>query len=303
MAEKKGRWGKKKEVKETVPCPVLPVRRTDYDLPGAVCVGIDNYFTMSECSQYMKVLKDEIDWQKQSVAVGDRVHSVEVAEPRLTLFMSDPGVFYEYSGRENEGVPWHPAILDLKAKAEKAVVEECGLPPVTFNCVQFNRYEGPRHALGLHSDNEPDLLKGAPIVSVTFGVTRDFMVQDRKDAQKKWLIPLSDGTLFVMGGAMQQNYLHAVPPGGDAGLRINLTFRVCIPRERNAGPAAAKRLLAEKLHAEEREGPSSPEPQLRPSVVTGAVPGRATAGGGRGNQGLPARSGTYASVMGGGYNR
>eukprot|EP00969_Alexandrium_andersonii_P306792 13562322-Alexandrium_andersonii.AAC.1 len=33
-----------------------------------------------------------------------------------------------------------------------------------------------------------------------------------------------------MAGGMQKRYLHGVPAGGSAGVRINLTFRVCKPR-------------------------------------------------------------------------
>eukprot|EP00971_Amphidinium_carterae_P022904 451881-Amphidinium_carterae.1 len=40
--------------------------------------------------------------------------------------MSDPGLSYAYSGRDNVGVEWHAAVLEIKAKAEKAVAE-CGL--------------------------------------------------------------------------------------------------------------------------------------------------------------------------------
>jgi len=234
MTDKKSRWGKK--AKQPHAERVLPVRRTVHDLPDAVCVSVENYYTVAECEQYLEVLAKDVDWQRQRVEVGPREDVKEVNEPRLTVFMSDPGICYEYSGRENEGVAWHPEILKIKEKAERALVEHCGLPRVTFNAVQLNRYNGPHHALGFHADNEPDMVKGEPIASVTFGATRDFVIMEREDNSRKWVISLSDGAFLVMGGNMQSKYLHGVPPGGENGLRINLTFRVCIPREAGEGP-------------------------------------------------------------------
>lgn len=256
MTEKKSRWGKKKDSSQPQASPVLPKRRIPYEIPDAICMNVENYYIVAECERYLEVLKNELDWKKQRVEVGN-IHGdrANVAEPRLTLFMSDPGIFYEYSGRENEGVEWHPAILEIKEKAERAIVEECGLPPVVFNAVQLNRYEGPRHALGFHADNEPDLAKGEPIASVSFGATRDFVILDREDPEnRRWVVPLRDGAFFVMGGNMQSRYLHGVPAGGEGGLRINLTFRVVIPRERGRGPAAQSRAAA--VPGEEEEHPA-----------------------------------------------
>jgi len=230
---KTGRFAKKDKEKKEDEAPkerVLPKRNRSLDLPDAICVLVENYFTIAECEQYYKVLQ-ELDWRKQQIAVGRRDRDPEaiVAEPRLTLFMSDPGICYEYSGRENIGEGWQPAILEIKEKAERSM-QELGQPPVSFNSVQLNRYNGPRHTLGMHADDEPDLLKGAPIISVSFGCTRDFRIQRRDSSSEAQTIELPDGSLLLMGGAMQSHYLHGVPPGNQTGLRFNLTFRVCVPR-------------------------------------------------------------------------
>lgn len=178
------------------------------------------------------MLQTDIDWKKQQIAVGRREQqpAAVVAEPRLTIFMSDPGICYEYSGRENIGEGWHPAVLEIKEKAERGM-QECGLSPVVFNSVQLNRYNGPRHTLGMHADDEPDLERGAPIVSVSFGCTREFRIQRRdKPGDPATSMELADGSFLAMGGDMQRHYLHGVPAGGQTGLRLNLTFRMCVPR-------------------------------------------------------------------------
>lgn len=237
----KGRW-KLTEKKEDVPAapkglPVLPVHRENVDLPDAICVHLVNYFTLAECERYREILNSEIDWKRQEITLnripGD---NKTVTEPRLTTFMSDPGICYEYSKRVNEGVGWHPAILEIKKKAERAL-EEHGLlglearSRAKFNSAQMNRYDGSRSALGMHCDNEPDLLPGAPILSVSFGATRTFRVQ-RKDNEKfVHDIDLFDGSFLLMAGDMQDKYLHGVPAGGEKDqVRFNITFRCCIPR-------------------------------------------------------------------------
>ncbi|CAK0847322.1 unnamed protein product [Prorocentrum cordatum] len=187
---------------------VLPRRERALDLPNAVCVLVENYFTIDECERYMALLQSELDWKRQQIAVRPKDDQEKVvAEPRMTLFMSDPGICYEYSGRG-----WQPFVLAIKQSAERFVVE-CGQPPVTFNSVQFNRYNGPRHTLGMHADDEP------------------FAIKRRNTTDEEKVVELADGSILLMGGAMQSHYLHGVPPGGQTGLRFNLTFRVCIPRE------------------------------------------------------------------------
>lgn len=240
----KGRWGKKDSKAETKVAQVLPVRRTDLELQDAVCVQIENYYTIEECERYMEVLQNGLDWKKQDITVSKLDgRLIEGIEPRLTLFMADRGVRYEYSGRDNEGVEWHPAILEIKEKAERALVE-CGLPRIAFNSVQLNRYDGPRHSLGMHADNEPDLVRGAPIASVTFGASREFRIMRRDDESKNWVLNLADGCFLLMGGDMQTHYLHGVPPGGEKSVRINLTFRLCHPRDEARTEALAEAKLA-----------------------------------------------------------
>lgn len=253
----KGRWGKKDAKAEPKAERVLEVRTIKHDLPDAVCVQLENFFTISECETYLEVLKNEIDWARQEITVNKLDgRTIEGIEPRLTYFMAEKGICYEYSGRDNAGVGWHPAILAMKQKAEQGIVD-CGLPPVTFNCAQMNRYEHPRHALGMHSDNEPDLERGQPIASVSFGATREFRIMRRDDESQQVLIPLVDGCFMVMGGEMQRFYLHGVPAGGEPGLRINVTFRVCIPR----APLAKPRANAE----------GQPRPVATPAVSAAAV--------------------------------
>eukprot|EP00929_Paragymnodinium_shiwhaense_P114997 TRINITY_DN83573_c0_g1_i1.p1 TRINITY_DN83573_c0_g1~~TRINITY_DN83573_c0_g1_i1.p1 ORF type:complete len:314 (-),score=52.04 TRINITY_DN83573_c0_g1_i1:91-1032(-) len=243
----KGRWGRKDkdgnrvEPAEAKPAalPSLPVRKHDFELRDAVCVLIENFFDIGECQKYLNVLMNEVDWKRQDVTLEHIAGANKtVAEPRRTIFMSDPGICYWYSGRDNVGAEWHPTVFEIKTRAERALVEECGMPPVVFNSVHLNRYDHPRHSLGMHADNEPDLVRDAPIVSISFGCARDFCILRRGNhADSALNVSLRDGSFLLMGGEMQQHYLHGIPVGGEKGqkgTRVNLTFRVCHRRRDGA---------------------------------------------------------------------
>jgi len=275
----KGRFALKKDrekkVEEAPKERILPRRERTLDLPNALCVLVENYFTIAECEKYREALSTDVDWRRQQVAVGRRDGDPEaiVAEPRLTLFMSDPGICYEYSGRENVGEDWKPVVLEIKEKAEQGL-QELGQPAVKFNSVQLNRYNGPRHTLGMHADDEPDLLRGAPIVSVSFGCTRDFRIQRRDKEGETHTLELADGSLLLMGGAMQQHYLHGVPPGGQTGLRFNLTFRVCVPRQART-PAGEVQLQPGRGGRSSHAAPEAASEEVERFVEENELDGRA----------------------------
>ena len=73
--------------------------------------------------------------------------------------------------------------------------------------------------IGLHSDDERDLLKAYPIWSLSWGGTRRFLFR-RKESKKQPAIGppekaveiwLEDGDLLIMGGTCQLTHKHEVP--------------------------------------------------------------------------------------------
>lgn len=103
--------------------------------------------------------------------------------------------------------------------------------PVKFNSALINFYQDGNHYIGPHSDNEKELVAGAPIYSFSFGQERDFRVT-RRPSESIEFEPLSiampDNSLIVMGGEMQRHYKHAVPKRALSkcpNRRINITFR------------------------------------------------------------------------------
>lgn len=105
-----------------------------------------------------------------------------------------------------------------------------------FNYCLLNYYSNGESKLGFHADDERSMVDGSPIVSVSLGAKRDFQIKPYSDlGKKKWTemgksgsmnISLSSGDLLFMGGNMQKNYKHAVPPRKRVKeSRISLTFR------------------------------------------------------------------------------
>lgn len=142
----------------------------------------------------------------------------ETLLPRLTAWYGDKA--YSYSGLKNEPQPWLPVLLQLKEQVEQAT-------NYGYNSVLLNFYPHGQSGMGWHSDDEPELGPEPTIASVSFGAARRFGFKHRHNkAQANQYITLEDGSLLLMQGATQQNWLHSITKTArPTGSRINLTFR------------------------------------------------------------------------------
>ena len=96
--------------------------------------------------------------------------------------------------------------------------------------VLLNRYNDGKDSISPHADDEPEIDQTAPIVSVSLGGTRTFVVRAKvkQEGQKQYskaVLPLVHGTVLVMKPGMQEGYLHSIPKERSTEMRINLTFR------------------------------------------------------------------------------
>lgn len=99
-----------------------------------------------------------------------------------------------------------------------------------FNQVLVNWYANGNHYIGAHSDDERQLIKHSPIVSISLGATRTFRLRKKGESGIFKDILMPDGTVLVMGGKFQSEFKHEVPKingkkGHGVGRRINITFR------------------------------------------------------------------------------
>lgn len=147
--------------------------------------------------------------------------------PRQVTSYGDPGIKYKFSGSVIKAIPWTPELLILKSLVED--ICKCN-----FNYVLINRYKDGQDTIGYHQDDEGDLVNDAPIASLSFGATRDFILKHAHAKKKSGefstldnvVIPLTSGSLLIMNHPTNKNWYHSIPKRtGVKQPRINLTFR------------------------------------------------------------------------------
>jgi alkylated DNA repair dioxygenase AlkB len=133
--------------------------------------------------------------------------------------MGDPDAVYRYSGRSFVPVPWDELVLELRSRVERSA-QWC------FNSVLFNLYRNGQDSMGYHADDEPELGPKPTIASVSFGATRQFKLKPRKKRFVPGEFALTHGSLLIMRGSSQEDFIHGVPKEPSvSGPRLNLTFR------------------------------------------------------------------------------
>ena len=171
-----------------------------------------------EADALQHALIEEIPWEVHRIRMFGR----EVASPRLSCWIGDPGATYTYSRSRFEPRPWTPALARLRDR----LARETG---VRFNSVLANRYRDGHDAMGWHSDDEPELGPEPVIASISVGAPRTFAFRARADGRRVDLV-LEHGSLLLMAGRTQHAWRHALPrTRRPLGERINLTFRAILP--------------------------------------------------------------------------
>ena len=150
-----------------------------------------------------------------------------VDSPRLSAWIGDADATYRYSGTRFVPHPWSPSLQVLRDR----VAEACG---ARFNSVLANLYRNGDDAMGLHSDDEPELGAQPIIASVSLGAERRFRFRQRVSRGMRASPPvgltLAHGSLLHMAGGTQHHYQHDLPRSAAVvGPRINLTFRLIHP--------------------------------------------------------------------------
>ena len=157
-------------------------------------------------------LRDETPWRQDSIVLFGKAR----LQPRLTAWYGDAS--YTYSGLRLDPLPWTPLLADIRAAVEGA----CGR---RFNSVLLNYYRNERDSMGMHSDDEPELGPEPAIASLSFGATRSFILRHKRN-KRRLKLDLHDGSLLLMSGTLQSNWLHGIDKAArPIGERLNLTFR------------------------------------------------------------------------------
>jgi alkylated DNA repair protein (DNA oxidative demethylase) len=135
---------------------------------------------------------------------------------------------YRYDPVDPEfGQPW-PAMPPVLQRLAADAADDAGFKGFAPEACLINRYV-PGAKLSLHQDKD-ELDFGAPIVSVSLGVSAIFLFGGPKRAEKSRRYRLEHGDVVVWGGPSRL-FFHGVAPlaeGEHAVMgrqRINLTFR------------------------------------------------------------------------------
>jgi alkylated DNA repair dioxygenase AlkB len=145
-------------------------------------------------------------------------------------------------GRPTKGehalnMPLHRADRLSRTSFPQSVEQATG---TEYNFCLVNFYATGSDSISYHSDDEHFLGPNPAIASFSFLATRDFLMRHKpvKDAssttersekgpqEKPLKFTLKSGTMILMRGPTQRNWLHSIPKRADGGEgRINITFR------------------------------------------------------------------------------
>ncbi len=170
-----------------------------------------------EATNYYKTLLNEIDWKADQALIFGKL----ITTKRSVAWYADEAFSYTYSKITKTALVWNEVLLELKQIVESRSGE-------TFNSCLLNLYHDESEGMSWHSDGEKDLKKHGAIASLSFGAERKFCFKHKKDGTKVDVV-LPHGSLLIMKGKTQENWLHRLPPTKiKKGPRINLTFRTIV---------------------------------------------------------------------------
>lgn len=190
------------------------------------------WLSAQEADKYFEQLRAEIQWQQSPI----RIQGKQLFIPRLNAWYGDADCHYAYSGIRFAPLPWSPTLLTIKTQLEDFLTKQGtslvpGNKPVAFNSVLANLYRNGQDSVAWHADDELELGARPLIASISLGAVRRFSMKPKASVGEGLLLQpldmeLPHGSLLVMAGATQQNWLHQVAKTRRIDqARINLTFR------------------------------------------------------------------------------
>lgn len=183
--------------------------------------GIVDYYgalqSASDADDYFVKLLNKIEWKNDEVII----YGKKIITKRKVAWYGDQPFEFTYSNTTKRALPWIKELLALKALVEERSNE-------TFNSCLLNLYHNGQEGMSWHCDEERDLKKNGSIGSLSFGAERKFSFKHKRSKEAVSL-KLQHGSLLVMKGTTQSNWLHCLPPTKKiAEPRINLTFRTIV---------------------------------------------------------------------------
>jgi alkylated DNA repair dioxygenase AlkB len=199
--------------------------RNENLLPGD---GTVNYFGKVlgtyEADRYLSALLSGIEWKNDEAVIFGR----HIITKRKVAWYGDREFSYTYSNITRQALAWTPELNELKKLVEELTGE-------TYNSCLLNLYHNGEEGMAYHSDDEKDLKKNGAIASLSLGAERKFAFR-HKLTKETISVGLEHGSLLVMKGETQTNWLHRLPPTKRVQTpRVNLTFRTIVRQAQRPG--------------------------------------------------------------------
>jgi len=181
---------------------------------GGIVKYYGKLFSPGDASHYFERLWTSIEWKNDEAFIMGK----HIITKRKVAWYGDKDYSYTYSGASKKALAWTPELLQLKKIAEEKT-------DTVFNSCLLNLYHNGDEGMAYHSDDEKTLAKDAAIASMSFGAERKFLFK-HKQTKETIDVFLEHGSLLIMAGETQTNWMHRLPPTKKVSKpRINLTFR------------------------------------------------------------------------------
>ncbi|CAN5314824.1 alpha-ketoglutarate-dependent dioxygenase AlkB [soil metagenome] len=185
------------------------------------CDGIVNYYgkimDLQEAQFYLECLLQTIAWKHDEAIIFGKL----IVTKRKAAWYGDRDFDYTYSNSTKKALKWTNELLLLKNRGEE-------INGSTFNSCLLNLYQNGEEGVSWHSDDEKSLGPDTTIASLSFGAERKFLLKHKVTKQLISVI-LENGSLLVMKGSTQSNWLHSLPKTKKVSRpRVNLTFRTIV---------------------------------------------------------------------------
>ena len=168
---------------------------------------------------YYNLLMEEIEWANDQAMMFGKL----IITKRKVAWYGSERFSYTYSKITKTAMPCTKELLALKELVETKSGE-------TYNSCLLNLYHSGDEGMSWHSDGEKDLKKHGAIASMSFGADRKFAFK-HKETKETVSQVLEKGSLLIMKGTTQENWLHRLPPTKKVkSPRINLTFRSIVKK-------------------------------------------------------------------------
>ena len=149
--------------------------------------------------------------------------------PRVSKwFAAEP---YKYAAKRWPHFPHPPFLLHVQALLTTHIRQTVDAQCRQLTTCLVNKYRDGTDSMGRHSDDEAELGAEPSIASVNIGQARTFCMARKEPPagggkRKTVQFELAEGSLLLMSGRTQQEYVHWVPKHVEReGVRYNLTFR------------------------------------------------------------------------------